>query len=404
MNISTGIKRNYNHTLYASYIGYITQAIINNFVPLLFLTFQDLFQVSLGKISLLVSVNFGVQLLTDYLGAKYIDRIGYRRSIVFAHLIAAAGLMGLAVFPSIFPGGFPGIIAAVILYAIGGGIIEVLISPIVEACPTERKEAAMSLLHSFYCWGQVLVVIFSTAFFTVFGIGNWRILAFIWAVVPLLNSIYFSMVPIATLVEEGEKMPILVLLREKLFWLFVLLMVSAGASELAMSQWASAFAEAGLKVSKTIGDLAGPCLFAVLMGSARVFYAKYSEKISLPRFMAGSGVLCIMGYLLAILSPNPSVGLIGVAITGLSVGILWPGTFSIASKSMPRGGTAMFGFLALAGDLGCFAGPTLVGAVSGAFYDDLKIGLLAAIIFPVLLLIGLSIYKKLTQKKVVFGV
>ena len=404
MNISTGIKRNYNHTLYASYIGYITQAIINNFVPLLFLTFQDLFQVSLGRISLLVSVNFGVQLLTDYLGAKYIDRIGYRRSIVFAHLIAAVGLMGLAIFPSIFPDGFTGIIVAVILYAIGGGIIEVLISPIVEACPTERKEAAMSLLHSFYCWGQVSVVIFSTVFFTVFGIGNWRILAFIWAVVPLLNSIYFSRVPIAALVEEGEKMPISVLLGEKLFWLFVLLMVTAGASEQAMSQWASAFAEAGLKVSKIIGDLAGPTLFAVLMGSARVFYAKFSEKISLPKFMAGSGVLCIMGYLLAILSPNPSVGLIGVAITGLSVGILWPGTFSIASKAMPRGGTAMFGFLALAGDLGCFAGPTVVGTVSGAFNDDLKKGFLFAIIFPILLLTGLSIYKKLTQKNVVFGV
>jgi len=404
MNISTGIKRNYNHTLYASYIGYITQAIINNFVPLLFLTFQDLFQVSLGKISLLVSVNFGVQLLTDYLGAKYIDRIGYRRSIVFAHLIAAVGLMGLAIFPSIFPDGFTGIIVAVILYAIGGGIIEVLISPIVEACPTERKEAAMSLLHSFYCWGQVFVVLFSTVFFTVFGIGNWRILAFIWAVVPLLNSIYFSRVPIAALVEEGEKMPISVLLGEKLFWLFVLLMVTAGASEQAMSQWASAFAEAGLKVSKIIGDLAGPTLFAVLMGSARVFYAKFSEKISLPKFMAGSGVLCIMGYLLAILSPNPSVGLIGVAITGLSVGILWPGTFSIASKAMPRGGTAMFGFLALAGDLGCFAGPTVVGTVSGAFNDDLKKGFLFAIIFPILLLTGLSIYKKLTQKNVVFGV
>lgn len=389
-----GIRGNHNHTIYASYIGYITQAIVNNFVPLLFLTFQHMFQISLGKIGFLVTINFGVQLVTDMLAVKYVDKIGYRTSVVAAHIFAAVGLMGLAIFPNIFPNEYMGIIAAVICYAIGGGIIEVLISPIVEACPTERKEAAMSLLHSFYCWGHVFVIISSTVFFLVFGIENWPILAFIWAVIPLINSFYFSKVPITTLVEEEERLPVLHLFKNKLFWLFVLLMISAGASEQGMSQWASAFAESGLKVSKTIGDLAGPCMFAVLMGCARVFYSKYSEKISLQRFMAASGVLCIIGYLIASLSQNPAVGLIGVGITGLSVGILWPGTFSIASKGMPKGGTAMFAFLALAGDLGCSAGPTVVGVVSGAFNDDLKKGILIAIIFPICLLIGLGLYKK----------
>lgn len=347
-NKRNGISGNYNHTIYASYIGYITQAIVNNFVPLLFLTFQDMFKISLGKIGLLVTINFGVQLVTDMIAVKYVDKIGYRTSAVAAHIFAAVGLMGLSIFPNIFPNEYMGIVAAVVCYAIGGGIIEVLISPIVESCPTKRKEAAMSLLHSFYCWGHVFVVICSTVFFLIFGIKNWRILACIWAIIPLANSLYFSKVPIATLVEEEERLPVSKLFKNKLLWLFVLLMISSGASEQAMSQWASAFAESGLKVSKAIGDLAGPCLFATLMGCARVFYSKFSEKISLQRFMAASSILCIIGYLIAALSKNPSIGLIGVGITGLSVGILWPGTFSIGSKGMPKGGTAMFALLALA--------------------------------------------------------
>jgi fucose permease len=390
-----GIRTNYNHTIYASYLGYITQAIVNNFAPLLFLTFQNMFHISLEKISLLVTVNFGVQLLTDMLAVKYVDKIGYRISAVFAHIMSAVGLIGLAVFPYIFPSEYIGLIIAVVCYAIGGGLIEVLISPIVEACPTERKEAAMSLLHSFYCWGQVFVVVFSTLFFSVTGIKNWRVLACIWALIPLINSFYFSKVPIAVLVDEAEKMPLFEMFKNKLFWLFIILMICSGASEHSMSQWASAFAESGLKVSKTIGDLAGPCLFATFMGISRVFYSKYSEKISLHRFMVGSGVLCITGYLLASLSSNPAVGFIGVGIIGLSVGILWPGTFSIAAKGIPRGGTAMFALLALAGDLGCSAGPTVVGMVSGAYNDDLRKGILYAILFPFLLLVGLSLYKKL---------
>lgn len=390
-----GIRTNYNHTIYASYLGYITQAIVNNFAPLLFLTFQNMFHISLEKISLLVTVNFGVQLLTDMLAVKYVDKIGYRISAVFAHIMSAVGLIGLAVFPYIFPSEYIGLIIAVVCYAIGGGLIEVLISPIVEACPTERKEAAMSLLHSFYCWGQVFVVVFSTLFFSVTGIKNWRVLACIWALIPLINSFCFSKVPIAVLVDEAEKMPLFEMFKNKLFWLFIILMICSGASEHSMSQWASAFAESGLKVSKTIGDLAGPCLFATFMGISRVFYSKYSEKISLHRFMVGSGVLCITGYLLASLSSNPAVGFIGVGIIGLSVGILWPGTFSIAAKGIPRGGTAMFALLALAGDLGCSAGPTVVGMVSGAYNDDLRKGILYAIFFPFLLLVGLSLYKKL---------
>lgn len=388
------VRGNYNHTIYACYIGYITQAIVNNFAPLLFLTFQSTYSISIDKITFLVTMNFGVQLIVDFLAAKFVDKIGYRTCVVAAHIFSAIGLAGLAILPSMFGNHYIGLLISIFFYAIGGGLIEVLVSPIVEACPTEKKEAAMSLLHSFYCWGHVLVIISSTLFFMFIGIDHWRILACLWAIIPLINAFYFFNVPIQTLVEEDEGISIRGLFKVKIFWVLLLLMICAGASEQAMSQWASAFAEAGLNVSKTIGDLAGPCSFAILMGCSRVFYSKFSEKIKLKNFMIISGVLCIVSYLIASLATNPIIGLIGCGLCGLSVGVLWPGTFSIASRTLRTGGTAMFAFLALAGDVGCSLGPTVVGTVSGAFQDDLKIGFLVAIIFPVFLILGLAYCNK----------
>lgn len=393
------IRQNYNHTLYASYLGYITQAIVNTFVPLLFLTFRSTYQISLDQITSLVTVNFGIQLIVDLLSAKWVDKIGYRISIVAAHICAAAGLASLGILPELFPDPYWGILLAVALYAVGGGLIEVLVSPIVEACPTKKKSAAMSLLHSFYCWGCVLVILTSTLFFSIFGIANWRVLSLIWAVLPLINAFYYAQVPIAALHAAGEAMPVRELFSSGVFWVFALLMVCAGASEQAMSQWASAFAESGLQISKSVGDLAGPCMFSILMGLTRVFYAKFSEKINLTAFMMGSGVLCMVSYLLASLSPHPLLSLVGCGLCGLSVGILWPGAFSLASAACPKGGTAMFALLALSGDLGCSTGPSLVGFVSDAAQGNLKAGLLAAIGFPILLLLGLLACKKMVRKK-----
>ena len=384
------IRGNYNHTLYACYTGYITQAIVNNFAPLLFLTFQSAFGLSLDKVALLVTINFGVQLTVDYLSARFVDRIGYRPCIVAAHVLSALGLIGLALFPAILPSAYVGLVIAVVLYAIGGGLIEVLISPIVEACPTERKEAAMSLLHSFYCWGHVFVVLVSTAFFATAGIGNWRVLACCWAIVPAANAIYFTKVPINSLTDESEGMSIGQLARKGMFWL-LLLMVCAGASEQAMSQWASAFAEAGLGVSKTMGDMLGPCMFAITMGLARVIYSRVADRLPLTPAMTICGALCILSYLMAGLSANPIMGLAGCALCGFSVGIMWPGACSTGVKALPAGGTALFALMALAGDLGCSTGPTLVGLVSGAAGDDLRMGFLAALVFPVLLIIAMQL-------------
>lgn len=389
------MKNEYNKTITACFTAYIVQAVVNNFVPLLFLTFQRNYGIPLSQITLLVTFNFGVQLLVDLLSVGFVDRIGYRVSMVIAHILSAAGLLLLTVLPELLPSPFAGILIAVMIYAIGGGLLEVLVSPVVEACPSENKEKAMSMLHSFYCWGHVGVVLLSTLFFRAFGIENWKILAFIWALIPLYNAFAFTRVPIASLMEEGEKgLRIRDLFGIPIFWILLIMMVCAGASEQAVSQWASTFAEQGLGISKTAGDLAGPMAFAILMGAARAFYGKYGDRIRLDRFMIYSSVLCILSYLGISFLPVPQLSLLCCALCGLSVGIMWPGTFSKASAALPKGGTAMFALLALGGDLGCSGGPTVVGAVSSVFGDNLKTGILAAVLFPVLLLLGILLLRK----------
>lgn len=386
--------------MYACFIGYIVQAIVNNFVPLLFVMFQKSYNIPLSQITLLITLNFAVQLVIDMLSAFFIDRIGYRASVIIAHICSAAGLILLTVLPDITPDPFAGILASVFVYAIGGGLIEVIISPIIEACPTDNKEKAMSLLHSFYCWGHMGVVLLSTAFFAIFGIENWRALALIWAAVPIINTVIFAGAPIYTLGGgDGRGLSLGRLFSEKIFWVMMLMMVCAGASEQAVSQWASAFAEQGLGVSKTIGDLAGPMSFALLMGISRLIYGKYGDKIDLDKFMAFSSALCVASYLCIVFVPVPEVGLAGCAVCGFSVGILWPGTYSRASAMIKDGGTAMFAMLALAGDVGCSGGPALAGFVSDAFGGDLKKGILAAVIFPILMLLGIAISGRRSAKE-----
>ena len=389
------MKSKYNQTITACFIGYIVQAIVNNFVPLLFLTFERTYHIPLAQITLLVTLNFGIQLLVDLLSVGFVDRIGYRASRVIAHVLAALGLVLLTVLPEVLPSAFAGILCAVCVYAVGGGLLEVLVSPVVEACPSDNKEKAMSMLHSFYCWGHVGVVALSTLFFGLFGINHWKILALIWAIIPLCNGVAFTKVPIAPLLPEGETgMSMRELFGKKLFWILFVMMVCAGASEQAVSQWASTFAEQGLHISKTLGDLAGPMAFAILMGTARAFYGKHGDRIDLDRFMKASCLLCVAAYLAISLVPIPVVSLAACAICGLSVGIMWPGTFSKASATLPKGGTALFALLALGGDIGCSGGPTLVGLVSSHADDNLKAGILAAIIFPILLLGGISLCRK----------
>ena len=391
------MKFNYKTTMYACFTGYIVQAIVNSFVPLLFVTFQKSYNIPLSKITLLITVNFAIQLIIDMLSAGFIDWIGYRASVIIAHICAVMGLGMLTFLPEIFEDHFIGIIISVVIYAIGGGLIEVLISPIIEACPTDNKESTMSLLHSFYCWGCTGVVLVSTIFFKIFGIENWKILTLILLIIPVVNIILFAKVPIYSLHEEGEcGFTMRELFREKIFWILMLMMLCAGASEQAVSQWASTFAEQGLGVSKALGDLIGPMLFSVLMGISRLIYGRYGERMDLDRFMRYCTILCIISYMCISLIRVPIIELIACGICGFSVGIMWPGTFSKASASIRRGGTVMFAMLALAGDLGCSGGPTLVGMVSSALDNNLRIGILSGIIFPIILILTLIIIKKVS--------
>lgn len=388
------MEERYDKTITACFVGYIVQAVVNNFTPLLFLFFQKSYDIPLSQITMLVTFNFGIQLLVDLLSVGFVDKIGYRTSMILAHGFAAAGLILLTVLPEILPVPFIGILIAVMIYAVGGGLLEVLVSPVVEACPSGNKEKAMSMLHSFYCWGHTGVVLISTLFFYTVGIERWKMLALLWSVIPIRNAFAFARVPIAPLIEDGESgLQLKELFRIKVFWILLVMMICAGASEQAVSQWASAFAEKGLGISKAAGDLAGPMAFAVLMGVSRLFYGKYGDRIHLERFMIYSSVLCILSYLGITFFPVPQLSLAACAVCGLSVGIMWPGTFSKASAALPKGGTAMFALLALGGDIGCAGGPTLVGMVSGALGDHLQLGIFAGIIFPALLLMGILLCK-----------
>lgn len=392
-------KLGWKHTVYACYIGYVTESIVNSFAPLLFLTFQSEFGISLERISLLISINFCTQIFIDWLAGRYADRFGYRTSITFAHVTAAVGLIGLAVFPSLFPDPFYGLLLAVIIYAVGGGLLEVLVTPIVEACPESAGAGSVSLLHSFYNWGQVAVFLISTAFFALFGTAHWRILTVLWALVPLCNIIYLLKVPMAPLIKEGETgMTIPQLLKNGRFLLLVLLVLCAGAAECGISQWASTFAEAGLGISKSIGDLAGPTCFAIMMGTVRALHGRSGEKFRIEQLMLISGIICLVCYLIASLSPSPVGGLIGCALCGLGCALLWPGSFSVAADTLHNGGTAMFALLSLFGDLGGAAGPALIGMTADRFGGSLQTGILFGTIFPILLLLCIVLLNRIKKK------
>lgn len=392
------LKKKYRKTLLACYLGFVTQAICANFVPLLFMVFHENYKISFGNLAFISTTFFFTQLVVDFICAKVVDKIGYRPCIVAAEITSGVGLGSLAILPDIMSSPFAGILICVIIYAIGSGLTEVLASPIIEACPFENKDAMMSLLHSFYCWGSVGVILGSTLFFTCFGLGNWKILALLWALIPLYNIYNFVTCPIENLLDERESMTIGQLFKSKGFWLFIMLMVCAGSSEIAMSQWASAFAESALNVSKTVGDLAGPCGFAVCMGISRTLYGKFGDRVDLSIFMIASGILCLGCYLLAGLANIPIMGLLGCAVCGFSVGIMWPGSISISSKLIPRGGTAMFALLALAGDLGGAVGPAIIGNVSQGAGDNLQAGVLAGIGFPIGLVVCVLAIRKSYKK------
>ena len=391
------MESKYKRTVIASYLGYGTQAIVNNFAPLLFVIFQNEFQISVSQIGFLVTFNFSVQILTDYVSVKFVDRIGYKTSIIAAHVFSAVGLAGLGIFPGMFPSPYAGLLVAIAIYAVGGGLIEVLVTPIVEAVPSNSGvTASIPLLHASYPCTHAIMVVATTLFLKYFGSANWRILAAIWALVPTFNIFLYACSPVRMLNEKTESISVKKLFSMKLFWLLVIMMICGGASEQAMVQWASYFAEKGLNVPKATGDLIGPCMFAILMAVVRVTYGLKGEHIPMKKTLTVCTIMCIISYLTAVFAPHPIISLIGCGVCGISVALMWPGVFTLAARTLPEGGTAMFAYMALAGDLGCSAGPSVVGVASEIFGGQIKFGILAAIIFP----IGLLIFvRRVKQRK-----
>ncbi|MBR0365354.1 MAG: MFS transporter [Clostridia bacterium] len=382
----------YKHTKLLCYSGYVVQAIVNNFVPLLFVFFHTRYNISLIRITFIVSFNFALQLCVDLASALFVDRIGYKRSVMLSNFLCAAGLILLTILPEITPDPFIGILISVSVYAVGGGLLEVIINPIIQSCPARDKEAAMSILHSFYSWGCVAVILFSTLFFGYIGIVHWKIITILWTIIPIVNMLLFPFVPISDIAGKTDKsMKLGALAKSKGFLLMLMMMLGAGASEMTVSQWVSAFAETGLHVSKTVGDIAGTMFFALLFGLSRTIYGKLGGRLDLIRTMRVSALICTASYFLIALSPSPVLALIGCGICGFSVGIFWPGTVSITAAEFARGGTLVFSLLAFAGDIGCTLGPTLAGAVASAAGDSLNIGIGATAVFPIIMLICLAI-------------
>ena len=386
-------KRPYKKTVFACFVSFISQAIIVNFAPLLFLTFQSTYNIPLEEITVLVMVNFITQIIVDLIASKYVHKIGYRVCFLSAHIMCGVGLVAMAALPDII-NPFAGLVVPTCIYAAGSGLIEVMANPILDACPIENKSRIMSIMHSFYCWGVVGVIILSTLFFTVIGIDNWRVLSCLWAVIPLANAALITKIPIYAILEETKDKPnYRALFSQKVFWIIMIIMLGAGASEMAISQWASTFVETGFGLSKSVGDLIGVCGFATFMGIARIIHAKYADKVSLKSVLGISAVLCIIGYLLIGISTIPAVGLFGCILCGFSVGAFWPGTISLASERIKQGGTTMFALCALGGDLGCSSGPALAGFMTGVFGGNLRFGILCATVFPILILAGVSMLK-----------
>ncbi len=376
-------KDPYKRTLYASYLDYVVQGIVNNVNPILLIYYQRLLGLPLTKISVLIAVNFAVQIATDLLSSRYVGKVGIRKCMLLANGISALGLIGIAVFPMLCANAYPALLAATVLNAVGGGLIEVLVSPIVEAIPGKHKDKRMSMLHSFYSWGCAMFIAISTLLLKFLGAERWYMVPALWALVPIADMILFFHAPICRTPEEKGKASIGALLKNRMFWAACLLMVCAGAGEMAMSQWASYFSEVGLGVDKTLGDLLGPGCFAVLMGLSRVIYGKSGGKVRLERVMKNSALLCLASYLLAAFAPHPLLGLAGCALCGLACGIFWPGTYSIAAKRFATADAAFFAILAFFGDVGCFSGPQMVSLSSGIFPGvGLKAGLCAAAVFP----------------------
>lgn len=363
------IARSYGLTKVACYIGYVVQAVVNNLLSLLFVIFNaQPYNISLEKLGSIIFINFAAQLFIDYISVFFTSRFGYKKCVVFAQATSVVGFVLLGFLPRVIEPYF-GILFSILFLAVGSGLIEVLISPIIEALPSDNKASNMSFLHSFYCWGQVLTVIGTTAL--VFALGNdkWFYIPFVWSIIPFINTLLFTRCDILELENNSAHSSALSLLKNKSVYKYMVFMFCAGASEITMVQWSSFFVEKGFGTEKWLGDLIGPCLFAVLMGIGRIGYGILGKKVSLERLLCYFSALCFVCYLVVALSNNGIICALGCAVCGLSVSVMWPGVISLSAEKFHSSGTAIFSLMAMLGDIGCAVGPWILGLIAEYAFD-----------------------------------
>lgn len=375
------MKSKYTVTKITCYIGYVVQAVINNFLPILFIVFQDIYGLGYEKLARLIAVNFITQIITDFLTPKIVNKIGYRKAIILCQAAATTGLLMLGILPRFVSNVYPVIIFSIIVYAFGSGLIEVLFSPVIEHLPIDNKSGNMSLLHSFYCWGQAFTIIVTTALVSFFGYKGWANIPLVWAVLPFIDMLLFIKAPIVEPKEDEKEQGFKELFKNRKFKLYMLMMLCAGASEIAMAEWASMFAQQSLGVSKVIGDLTGPCLFAIFMGLGRIWYAAVSNKISFTKAIIVLNSICAVCYLGVAFCKISVLALVFCAVCGFTVSISWPGIYSLGAETFPKGNAVMYSTFALCGDMGCCLGPWVLGFVAEFF--GLNAGFAVATVFPI---------------------
>lgn len=396
----------YRLTIRCCYLGMFVQAIVINLAPILFIPFKEQLGLTFEQLGRLILINFVTQVAFDLIAGATVTRLGVRRMVVAAHILVTLGLWLFAWLPGRLTSPYAGLVIGTIVFSMGGGVLELLLSPIINAVPSERKAADMSLLHSFYAWGQMTVILLTALAVFVLPAGPWRWVAPFWSIVPALGAWGFSRAPIPPFVEEEKRHRLRELLRVPAFLAAMLGLALAGASEIAISQWISAFAEKALRFPKLLGDLGGVCLFAAALGVGRTWYGLYGHKVCIRTRMIGGALLATVMYVLASLSPWPWVSLLACVMSGLAVSLFWPGLLSLTAVRFPLAGASMFAVLCAAGDMGCALAPwavglcadrvTALGLGGGMGWTPeafgLRMGLLAGALFPfglLLVLIGL---------------
>lgn len=356
--------KSYQLTTISCFVGIFCQAVSSNITAILFIPLMTLYGLSYVHLGLLVGINFTTQVLVDIIASRLVDRYGFRVFVLPSDILAVIGLVLFGLTPVLFDNILTGLVFSTIIFSASCGLQEVMLSPIVNAIPHNDKGPAMALMHSFYAWGQVATIIITTLFLFFFGIENWQVIVFLWALVPLVNFFMFLAAPFPGVIHENQRMTMRDLILKPFYLVALLAIMGGAATELVMNQWSSTFSEKVLELPKVTGDILGMCGFAVFLGLGRVLYGRYGSKINMNNVLVGSAAAAVVCYIAVAISPLPAISLAACAVCGLAASLLWPGTLVITAEKYPLAGAWIFAILAAAGDIGAASGPFAAGVIT----------------------------------------